>query len=332
MNIKLLYTTVATLSVAAMAFMSWEGDSERVYTELGNETKTGGYWFEFNDSIHNGQSKIIWPVDKGMEGNENSFQPVVDHCLGICGHIILSRADTTYDPFVGVGFNVVGYASPTDSTPVAGDATMWGGICIRYSSTLPATLELSLGEDIDKSLNYDTPVVELPEYKDSTTKGYPWDSYDGTTKRFPWKSFAQAGFGKGKKITGPEAAAKLVAIKFKVQAKESTEGDFYISQIGSLDACLGWVEEEDEEEKDITTIKNFRASPGVNTIVAGRKVSFTGITSSASVKIANLQGKIVKKGSVTGTSALDLSTLDAGVYIVRISNKSVNFSGIIVLK
>ncbi|MBQ3716245.1 MAG: T9SS type A sorting domain-containing protein [Fibrobacter sp.] len=322
MNIRLLYTTVAALSAVAMAFQLWEGYSERVRTELENETKTEGYWFEFNDSIHNGQSKIIWPVDKGMEGNENSFQPVIEHCQGICGHIILSRADTTYDPFVGVGFNVVGYASPTDSTPVAGDATMWGGICIRYSSTLPATLELSLGEDIDKALNYDTPVVELPEYKDSTTKGYPWDSYDGTTKRFPWESFAQAGFGKSDKITGPEAAAKLVAIKFKVQAKESTEGDFYISQIGSLDAC---------PHKE-NALKIHRTVSSVNTIVAGRKVSFTGITSSASVKIANLQGKIVKKGSVTGTSSLDLSALDAGVYIVRISNKSVDFSGKIVLK
>ncbi len=322
MNIRLLYTTVAALSAVAMAFELWEGDTERVETELENETKTGGYWFEFNDSIHNGQSKIIWPVDKGMEGNENSFQPVVDHCHGICGHIVLSTADTTYAPFAGVGFNVVGYASPTDSIPVAGDATMWGGICIRYSSTLPATLELSLGEDIDKALNYDTPVVELPEYKDSTTKGYPWDSYDGTTKRFPWESFAQAGFGKSDKITGPEAAAKLVAIKFKIQAKESTEGDFYISQIGPLDAC--------PHKKNV--LKIHQTAPSVNTIVAGRKVSFTGITSSASVKIANLQGKIVKKGSVTGTSALDLSTLDAGVYIVRISNKSVDFSGIIVLK
>jgi len=322
MNIKLLYTTVAALSVAAMAFRLWDGDTERVRTELDNETKTGGYWFEFNDSIHNGQSKIIWLVDKGMEGNENSFQPVVDYCQGICGHIILSRADTTYDPFVGVGFNVVGYASPTDSTPVAGDATMWGGICIRYSSTLPATLELSLGEDIDKALNYDTPVVELPEYKDSTTKGYPWDSYDGTTKRFPWESFAQAGFGKSDKITGPEAAAKLVAIKFKIQAKESTEGDFYISQIGSLDAC--------PHEEDV--LKILRTASSVNTIVAGRRVSFTGITSSASIEIINLRGMVVKKGSVTGTSALDLSALDAGVYVVRASGNSVDFSGKIVLK
>ena len=40
MNIRLLYTTVAALSAVAMAFKLWEGYSERVRTELENETKT----------------------------------------------------------------------------------------------------------------------------------------------------------------------------------------------------------------------------------------------------------------------------------------------------
>ena len=305
-----------------MAFVLWEGDSQKVETELDNWTETAGYWFEFNDSRDSGHSKVQWPVPKGEEYDKTSLQPVVDFCHGICGHIVLSTEDTTYAPFAGVGFNVVGETSATDSTPAAGNATAWGGICIRYSSTLPATLELSLGEDIDKALNYDTPVVELPESKDSTTKGHPWDSYDGTTKGFPWESFAQAGFGEGDKITGPEAAAKLVAIKFKVQAKESTEGDFYISQIGPLGAC--------PHEEDV--LKILRTASSINTIVAGRKLSLTGITSSASVEIINLRGQIVKKGSVQGTSALDLSALDAGVYVVRVSGKSVDFSGKFVLK
>ena len=52
----------------------------------------------------------------------------------------------------------------------------------------------------------------------------------------------------------------------------------------------------------------------------------------SAVEIINLRGQIVKKGSVQGTSALDLSALDAGVYVVRASGKSVDFSGKIVLK
>ena len=310
MNIRLLYTTIAALSIAAMAFYQWDGETEKVDTELDNATATAGYWFEFNDSIDSGLSKIIWPVEKGSEWDENSYQPIVDFCHGICGHVVLSGAALDFDPYVGVGFNVVGYASLTDSTPVPGDASAWGGIKISYTCTFAPVLELDLGEDVNKTLGNDKPVYKLPK------------STDGTTKEIPWEEFAQGGWGKGEKITGPEAATKLVAIRFKIQSRDSTEGSFHIYQIGPL------------PNKPLISDapRALRSAPGVNTIVAGRRVSFTGITSSASVEIINLRGQIVKKGSVQGTSALDLSALDAGVYVVRASGNSVDFSGKIVLK
>ena len=120
MNIKLIYTIVAALSVAAMAFRLWDGDTEKVETGLDNETKTGGYWFEFNDSIHNGQSKIIWPVKKGSEWDKNSYQPIVDFCQGICGHVVLSGTALDFDPYVGVGFNVTAPRYPV--TQALGEA------------------------------------------------------------------------------------------------------------------------------------------------------------------------------------------------------------------
>lgn len=308
MNKKLTCTAVAALTIAAFAgpFITWHGDSEKVETGLDNETQTGGYWFSYNDSADKGLSEVQWPVPKGNESDTNSLQPIIDACHGICGHVVLSGAALSYDPFVGIGFNIVGEASADDKTPVAADVTDWGGIFITYASTLAAVLELGLGDVADKALEYDNPVAKLPK------------SSEGTTKVITWEDFAQAGWGKGDKITGPEAATKLVAIKFKIQAKDGTEGNFHIFEIGSL--------------SDPDAVKVFRASPSVNAVVAGRKVSFTGITSSASVEIINLRGQIVKKGSVQGTSALDLSSLDAGVYVVRASGKSVDFSGKIVLK
>lgn len=308
MNKKLTCTAVAALTIAAFAgpFITWHGDSEKVETGLDNETQTGGYWFSYNDSADKGLSEVQWPVPKGNESDTNSLQPIIDACHGICGHVVLSGAALSYDPFVGIGFNIVGEASADDKTPVAADVTDWGGIFITYASTLAAVLELGLGDVADKALEYDNPVAKLPK------------SSEGTTKVITWEDFAQAGWGKGDKITGPEAATKLVAIKFKIQAKDGTEGNFHIFEIGSL--------------SDPDAVKVFRASPSVNAVVAGRKVSFTGITSSASVEIINLRGQIVKKGSVQGTSALDLSALDAGVYVVRASGKSVDFSGKIVLK
>ncbi len=306
---------MATMATAAMAaFTTWNGDTEKVETGLDNETATGGYWFDYNDSADKGLSQVVWPVEKGTEWDANSLQPIIDHCHGVCGHIILSGAALSYDPFVGIGFNVVGEASATDKTPVAGDASGWGGICIGYSSTLAAVLELGLGDAVDKALEYDNPVAKLPK------------SGDGTMKEIAWDGFAQAGWGKGDKITGPEAAAKLVAVKFKVQAKDGTEGDFNIFSVGAMGGGCA------SAPSDDTAIKGFRAVSGVKAMVSDRKISFTGIASSASVEIINLQGQIVKKGIVKGASALDLSAIDAGVYMVRVSGKSVDFSSKIVLK
>ena len=313
MKKKILYIAVAAMATVAMAFTTWNGDSEKVETGLGNDTQTDGYWFDYNDSADKGLSQVVWPVPKGTEFDTNSLQPIIDHCHGVCGHIILSGAALSYDPFVGIGFNVVGEASATDRTPVAGDASAWGGVCIGYSSTLAAVLELGLGDAVDKALEYDNPVAKLPK------------STDGTMKELAWEDFVQAGWGKGDKITGPEAAAKLVAIKFKVQAKDGLEGDFNIFSVGAKGgACAS--------SPDPSAIKGFRAVSGVKAMISDRKISFTGISSTASVEIINLQGQIVKKGSVKGASALDLSAIDAGVYMVRVSGKSVDFSSKIVLK
>ena len=303
------------MTTAAMAaFTTWNGDSEKVETGLDNETATGGYWFDYNDSADKGLSEVQWPVAKGTEWDENSLQPIIDYCHGVCGHIVLSGAALSYDPFVGIGFNVVGEASTTDKTPVAGDATAWGGVCIGYSSSLAAVLELGLGDVTDKALEYDNPVAKLPK------------STDGTMKDIAWDGFAQAGWGKGDKIDGPTAASQLVAIKFKVQAKDGTEGDFNIFSVGQYNGgCISAPQGEG-------AIKGFRAASGVKAFVADHKISFAGVTSSASVEIINLQGQVVKKGIVKGASALDLSGVDAGVYMVRVSGKSVDFSSKIVLK
>ena len=67
-------------------------------------------------------------------------------------------------------------------------------------------------------------------------------------------------------------------------------------------------------------------------MVSGRTLSFSGITSDASVELISLQGRVVKKGMIKGASSLDLSSVDAGVYMVRVSGKSVDYSNKIVLK
>lgn len=318
MNKKILFVTASALAAtAAFGFVKWEGTTDRVNTELGGVTTTDtyGYWFSYDDSNDQGLSKVTWPVATGNGYDEKSLQPIIEYCGGLCGHITLSGAALKYDPFVGLGFNVAGETSEADKTPAAADASSWGGICIAYKSDLAPVLELGLGDAFDQSLKYDNPVARMAK------------SVEGGAKEFAWDDFAQAGWGAnqgGGSITGPEAAKQLVSIKFKIQAADGLEGDFNIVQVGPFGSGC--------EYKVQNSIKGVHAASGVKAFVSGRTLSFSGISSDASVEVISLQGRVVKKGMVKGASSLDLSSIDAGVYMVRVSGKSVDYSNKIVLK
>ena len=314
MNKKILTTAaIAMATSAAFAFIKWEGDTEKVNTGLDNETKTAGYWFDYNDNKNGGLSQLTWEVEIGTPDSPKSLLPVIDHCHGICGHISLGVGTLTYNPFIGIGFNVVGETSLTDPTPLPTDATEWLGLCIAYSSELAAVLELGMGDAVDESIGYNNPVADLPK------------SSEGTVKEFVWTDFRQ-GWAGDVDMDGPTAASKLVAIKVKFQGEDGIQGNFHISQIGPHGSNCQYVPKPD------LAIKGARSASSVKALVSGRTLSFSGISSAASVEVINLQGRVVKKASVKGAASLDLSAIDAGIYMVRVSGKSVDYSNKIVLK
>ena len=207
----------------------WEvyGNTEIVNTDtLASEPWNNvdkGKWAVWTDSVDGGKSRVIWPVGLGDEWDINSFQPVIDHCAGICGHIILDGEELSYDPFVEVGFYVAGFDSSGTALPA--DISNWEGICISYSSTLAPVLALDLGDSTTHDLlKNDRPLVKLVK------------SAGGTDTCFHWSDFAQDGWGVangGEKISGEEAAKKVVSIRFMVQSKSGTEGDFHIFGLGT---------------------------------------------------------------------------------------------------
>lgn len=320
---KILTTAaIAMATSAAFAFTLWEGDTEKVNTGLDNETKTAGYWFDYNDNKDGGLSKLTWDVAIGTPDDERSLLPVVDHCHGICGNITLSVGTLTYNPFIGVGFNVVGETSLTDPTPLATDATEWKGLCIAYASTLASVLEMGLGDVEDEAIGWNNPVADLPK------------SSEGTVKEYLWADFRQ-GWAGDVDMDGATAATKLVAIKVKFQGEDGLSGTFHISQIGPWGSGCTYVPKPEPvppPEPGDQGIKGARSASSVKALVSGRTLSFSGIPSAASVEVINLQGRVVKKASVKGAASLDLSAIDAGVYMVRVSGKSVDYSNKIVLK
>ena len=230
-------------------------------------------------------------------------------CGGICGTAHLEAGTLEYKPFVGVAFNIAGttsYSSDYLADADLADASAWGGICITYTSDLPATLELGFGAYKDVLLEYDNPFVTL-------AKASVPDE-----RCFEWSAFKQAGWGRGDKITGEEAGAELATIKFKIQAADGTTGSFNITKVSSVN--------------DTPAIKAQAAASAVKASLSGRTLSFAGIKSVATAEVMNLQGQVMLKGTVSSSASLDLSSIDAGVYMVRVAGKSVDFSQKIILK
>ena len=322
MNKKIFVASALLAASAAFAgdFETWYGGyTYQVETGLGTDNNTYGYWYSYNDNDDGGESKVVWPVDLGTEYSETAMDPVIDHCGGICGTVSLSKGSLTYNPFAGIGFNVVG--EDASGNPEPGDASAWGGLCITYNSAAAPTLELGLG-DFDSKIGYANPAVSLAKAASAAA-----------TKAVPWSGFAQPSWYKGTtKITGEEAAKQLVSVKFKIQ---NTPGDytFHICAIGPYDGacplscgCCGPIPGIPDGIKSVRGPSNAKAT------LLGRNLGVSGIISSAAVEITNLHGQVVTKGSVNNGSTLDLSSLDAGVYVVHVAGTSVNFVDKIVLK
>ncbi len=310
----------ATSAIYAGQFITWNGADEyandQVQTGLGNETETSGFWFSYGDDGDGGVSRIYWEVEPSPEP-PNVLEPVVLECKGICGTARLGKGILTYTPFIGLGFSVVGQISYEDFSYATGDASSWGGLCVTYTSDADIQLELGLGKATDSTINYANPAVSLPASKTSNRMVFSWSdfkqpsSYDGAVK-----------------IEGEAAAKQLAMVKFKIQAED---GDyrFNICAVGPKD---GTCPEQCGIPTPSESIKVARGASAVNAFLNGRTLGFTGIKSSATVEVLNSLGQVVKKGALSNATTLNLASLDAGIYMVRVSGKNVNFAKKIVLR
>ena len=315
--------TLAALCVAtatfAGTFETWNGADgvPAVETGLGNETNTYGIWYDFNDSFSGGESKIIYPVPPCHEYETcepHYMDAVIAHCEGICGTATLNSGTLTTKPFSGIGFNIVGETSTTDKTLVAGNASAWAGLCVTYTSDTDISLELGLGEKIDSTMNYANPAVTLPASQTDKRVVVSWSdfkqpsSYDGAVK-----------------FDGETAAKQLAMVRFKIQAEE---GDyrFNICAVGPKDGTCP-----EKCGMPSAGIQIARGVSTVNAILNGRALGFTGIKSTATVEVINSLGQVVMKGAINNAT-LNLAALDAGIYMVHVNGKNVNFAKKIVLR
>ena len=315
----------ASATLAAGTFETWNGakvygdanSSPQIHTGLGNGLETEGYWYSYNDNNNSGLSKISWPVPIDPIYAEQSLEPVIYECKGFCGTAILDKGSYEHDPFVGVGFNVVGQISETDQNPATGNASSWGGLCVTYTSDTDIALELGLGEAVDSTINYANPAVNLPASK------------TGNKVVASWSDFKQPSWYDGAvKFDGETAAKQLAGVHFKIQA-EPGEYNFNICAVGPKD---GSCPEKCGMPTPPEAIKVARGTSAPKAILKGRTLGFTGV-SHATAEILNSLGQVVAKGAIdNAASTLKLAHLDAGIYMVRVSGKFLNYSSKIVIK
>ena len=321
----LLTALCAATSTFAGPFITWNGADENAYniwrveTGLLNETEMSGFWFTYGDDGEGGESKIYWDVDPCRDCSIYWLEPIIDDCKGMCGTAILKKWNSPHTAFTGIGFNVVGQLSEKDWTLVTGDASSWGGLCVTYTSDTDISLELGLGDATDSTINYANPAVNLPASKNSNRMVFSWSdfkqpsSYDGDVK-----------------IDGETAAKQLATVKFKIQAEDGNYR-FNICAVGPKDGTC-------PEQCGMSSagIQIARGTSAVKAILNGRTLGFTGIKSTTTVEVLNSLGQVVMKGSINNATnnaaTLNLTALNAGIYMVRVSGKNVNFAKKIVLK
>ena len=302
--------TLAALAGAAMAFAQgpvdpeflWDGatDTQGQVITGSTETKTSGYWYDYNDKNDGGSSAFTFPAEIEANSYGNFYGPLVEAYYGIKATITMGEG---YDyPYAGIGFNI--WSEDQEGV----DISAWGGICLAYESTIGFGIELGV-EDEKNVTGYD-------KYKATVAK-----SPSATMANFAWAKFSQGEWGKVVSID--DVLAKTAAIKLKFEGTAGTSGNFRICQIGSLNKCTKC------EPEPIGAIKSVAAASSVKAQLSGRVLSFQGI-SSAKAEVINLQGQVVK--SATVSTSMDLSSLDAGIYMVRVAGKNVNLAQKIVLK
>ena len=197
--------SVATYPAAAAENL-WlgAGGGYVVNTRLFDETVTGGYWYVVEDTDSSEQSRIVWPVLIGDEYIDTSLSPIIDHCGGLCGSLNFES-----EGFAGVGFSIVNRDEKDGSMKTA-DITSWGGLCVRYMSSLNVDVVMNGAASEDPSTLLQSPKVTLPSNDSLTTRCVEWDEF------------------------GAGASSHVASLLFVFQGVAGTVGEFNIVGLGTL--------------------------------------------------------------------------------------------------
>ena len=276
-----------------------------------------GRFYPYVGNSENGQTTSFEPITKNDDGTYKLILADEDGDIIPNGNLVkdvglvvtMSAAGGTASApaIAGLGFDWSRFKTKIDisSHPGYCISYQWIGSGTSVGSVIPLQMELSWDEEVN---GYDTWYAELP-----ATPG-------PTTLDFAWSDFKQDGWDENKKpiSVATEKSAGL-KIRLKNSVADEVKGTFTLIELGWKDECSVIATE---------SSKIARANSAKATLT-NRTLSFSSIRGDSSVEIMNLQGQVMQKG--TTAAAMDLSRLDAGVYMVRIAG-SMNLAQKILLK
>lgn len=309
------YIPIAMLAMAAFAsadLMFDVGVGERVCTggfDCTVETPEknvddGGFWFDYDDRKNDkGSSFVTYPVEQNEY--ESYITPMIEE-FGMIS-ITMTAGPAAEYPFVGFGFNLVN--GKKDGYDIG---TNWGsGVCITLANSAKLSMELEyIG---------DGTITEFDEYAATIPAATV-----GRAVNLSWADFAQAGWGTAVAKATVLSNTVAVKLKFAGTAGKTLTNSVQIGYFGTTGTCPATL--------PTTAIPSVNKASSVKAQLAGRSLSFPGLKSAANVEIINLQGQVVLKSTLNGSASLNLANLDAGVYMVRVAGKSVNFAQKVLLK
>ena len=277
----------------------------------------GGWWYAYAGDTENGQKVSFEPITKNDDGTYKLIMADEDGDIIPNGNLVkdvglvvtMSAAGGTAaaPAIAGLGFDWYKDKSAVDisSSPGYCISYQWIGSGTSVGSVMPLQMELSWDEEAN---GYDTWYAELP-----TTPG-------PTTLDFAWSDFKQDGWDENKKPISV-ATEKSVGLKIRLKNSraEDVSGTFILKELGWKDEC----------SVISAGFSSVARANSAKAFLTDRTLSFSGIRGDSRVEIMNLQGQVMLKG--TTAAAMDLSRLDAGVYMVRVAG-SVNLAQKILLK
>ena len=198
--------------------MLWDGYNDRGegQVETGGDSRTSGYWYQFNDGDNGGTSALQFPSDVDTLIYGSPFPELIKKRHGI--ELGVKFGEGYEKPYAGVAFNV------WNEEQEGGSVSPWGGICLQYKSSIDFEIELGLEDGAIPTMGSCSFVARVPASTSEKISDFVWEKFKNN-----------CGAGVSPDLT--DVLKKVASVRLKFSGAAGTTGDFLIQRIGAVGMC-----------------------------------------------------------------------------------------------